>query len=364
MLRRVLIAVIFGSCAQICNAQDLPAAADEQALRQAVTRAVTGFIEPSLERFAHEAQDHAQAAAELCREPSAQNLDHARDRYAALVLGWARIGFFKLPPFVEGNRSERVLFWPDPRGVTQRQVQRALAAKDPSVGAADSLSAKSVALQGLGALEFVYFGGGADQLAGLEGAHRCAYAAAIAVNLEHLAAHLAGAFAADGQFARQITQPGSDNPLYRSGAEAAEDLLNDAASGVEVVRDFMLKPAMGETAATANAKVPPFWRSNLAVRFMQERVSGVAHLIEIGGFSGALPQDERWIERSLILEFETAAAALGDMGEDLRIAVADNDGRDAMRRALLSLLGLRTLLGETLPQGLGLEIGFNALDGD
>ncbi|WP_280632249.1 imelysin family protein, partial [Bordetella pertussis] len=47
---------------------------------------------------------------------------------------------------------------PDTRNVMARQVQAALAAADPALLAPGALAGRSVALQGLPALEFVLYG--------------------------------------------------------------------------------------------------------------------------------------------------------------------------------------------------------------
>ena len=53
------------------------------------------------------------------------------------------------------TRLERILFWPDRKSIGLKQVQAALAAKDTSITDAGKLKGKSVAVQGLGALEFL-----------------------------------------------------------------------------------------------------------------------------------------------------------------------------------------------------------------
>ena len=81
------------------------------------------------------------------------------------------------------NRLERILFWPDRKSTGLKQVQRALAEKDATATNPAKLKGKSVAMQGLGALEFVLFGTGAEKLAGPGEDYRCAYGRAIAGNV-------------------------------------------------------------------------------------------------------------------------------------------------------------------------------------
>jgi len=148
------------------------------------------------------------------------------------VPAWGRVGFLRLAPFAKDNRAERIFFFPDPRGVTLRQVQALLAARDPAATDPAALAEKSVVVQGLGALEFVLHGPGADDLGGQAGAHRCAYGRAVADRGRP------GGRARLGPRARRALlaprdRARSDNPLHRTGAEAAKDFLNAAATAVE-----------------------------------------------------------------------------------------------------------------------------------
>ena len=66
------------------------------------------------------------------------------------------------------------------RALRCKQVQAALAEKDASATSPETLQGKSVAMQGLVALEYLLFGTGADELATADADYRCDYASAIA----------------------------------------------------------------------------------------------------------------------------------------------------------------------------------------
>src|SRR5690606_25449867 len=102
----------------------------------------------------------------LCRDPSQDNLDAARAGFAALVGAWSQAEIIQFGPITEDNRSERILFWPDRKSIGLKQVQAAIADHDESATDPDRISGKSVAMQGLGALDFILFGTGSDDLAG------------------------------------------------------------------------------------------------------------------------------------------------------------------------------------------------------
>ena len=70
---------------------------------------------------------------------------------------------------LQDNRFERILYYPDRKGLGLRQVQALLAEQDASVLAVGALEGKSVAVQGLGALEFVLPDNLASSITGLTG---------------------------------------------------------------------------------------------------------------------------------------------------------------------------------------------------
>ena len=86
----------------------------------------------------------------------------AKQAFAATVAAWSKVEILRFGPVTEDHRYERLFYWPDPKGIGLRQVQEALAKQDESVTLPDELAGKSVALQGLPALEYLLYGDGAE----------------------------------------------------------------------------------------------------------------------------------------------------------------------------------------------------------
>ena len=178
-----------------------------------VNSAIDGFVRPGYRTF-HQATSTLLADGQaLCATPSQAALDAARKSFGETVDAWSRIEIIRFGPVTEQNRLERVLFWPDRKGTGLKQVQAALASQDATAADAKKLADKSVAMQGLGALEFVLYGTGSEALATGD-AYRCSYGAAIAGNLEAIAAELDTAWADSDGFAKIWANPSADNPLY------------------------------------------------------------------------------------------------------------------------------------------------------
>ena len=120
--------------------------------------AVDGFIRPGYGALRSEARLMAELTGELCETPSPGAIQAAHEGFGRLVEAWSRIEIIRFGPIVEDNRLERIHFFPDRRGLGLRQVQAVLAEKDATATTAVALADKSVALQGLTALEYLLYG--------------------------------------------------------------------------------------------------------------------------------------------------------------------------------------------------------------
>ena len=158
-----------------------------------ITAAITDYIRPSFAQFETDTGALKTDMTSLCAVPSTGALTAAQGQFKTVVTSYSRIEFLHLGPLTIGNRAEQLLFWPDSKGIALKQVQQALAQKDPTATSADTLKNKSVAMQGLGALEFVLFGTGSETLGTTDGAYRCSDGRAIATLVGGISANPAAA---------------------------------------------------------------------------------------------------------------------------------------------------------------------------
>jgi uncharacterized protein len=328
-----------------------------------VNGAIDGFVRPGYKTF-HQATSALLVDEQaLCATPSQATLDVARKAFGETVDAWSRIEIIRFGPVTEQNRLERVLFWPDRKGTGLKQVQAALASKDPTAADAKQLAGKSVAMQGLGALEFVLYGTGSEALAAGD-AYRCSYGAAISGNLDAIATDLETAWASPDGFAKVWANPSADNPSYRDGTEAVTELMDVFVTGTELVRDVRLGGFLGKEAKDDKPKQALFWRSGKTVDALTGNLAGMMALLEASKLAGALPADQAWMGKEALFEFANAAgaaaAALGPIADVLA---------DPVRRGKLAYFGLVTsslsnIFGTQMSGALGLTAGFSSLDGD
>lgn len=357
--RAAAVAVVAAVTA--CLSAATPASATKS--QDIVTQSIDGFIRHGYHAF-HESTSALYAAGKtLCAAPSQTSLDADRAAFGKTVDAWSRIEIVRFGPVTEQNRLERILFWPDRKGTGLKQVQAALAGKDPTATDVAQLAQKSVAMQGLGALEFILFGTGSEALATGD-AHRCAYGAAIAGNLDAIAAELEAAWAAPDGFASIWANPSAQNPLFRDGTEAVTELMDVFVTGTELVRDVRLGGFLGEDASGDKPRQALFWRSGKTVDALSGNLAGLRDLLEASRLADALPAEASYMGKSALFEFGNAANAARAANGPIAEVLSDPD-----RRAKLAYFGIVTsslsdIFGTQMSGALGLTAGFSSLDGD
>lgn len=344
-----------------------PAAADttSEQYRSIVDGTIENYLRPEFARLETETAALVPAVDRLCATPSLESLGEARVAFEGVVLAWSRVAYARLGPVIADHRLERFSFWPDPRGIGLRQVQKLLADKDASATDPDTLAEKSVALQGLQALEFVLFGTGSDALAGGDD-FRCAYAAAIAGNLDTIAGEIVTGWSDDDGYIALMKNPGPDNRAYRTPDEPVGDIVEILTTGFQFIRDVKLGAFVGEDPKKAKPRRAAFWRSGLAIDAIRANFAGLEALFEASGLVAVIetrPGGPGFVE-SVRFEFDAARENFDEGFRPVAEAVADPAEHSRLLYISIVSNSLWKYFTEDISVALGLRAGFNALDGD
>jgi uncharacterized protein len=343
----------------IALALALPAQAQLVRRADIARSAVTDFIRPETAAFATAAEALVPALETLCTTPDDTAFETARKAFADAAIAYGRIEFLTLGPLTESNRADRILFWPDRRGIGLRQVQALLAEEDASATELAGLQGKSVAVQGLGALEFLLFGTGAETLTGSAQSFRCLYGRAIAQNLSKIGTEIEAGWSDPEGIAHRLSEPDADYTDYRTTTEALESLVGLIAHGIEGLRDTRLNPVLGRDGAEANPRLALFWRSGQTMPMLGATVGAMERLVSISGVAvNTTLSDE--IDDA----FARATEAIAAVDAPIETALADPAQRAALDDLVAALSELQQLIGEDLAAQLGLSVGFSSLDGD
>jgi predicted lipoprotein len=331
-------------------------------------RVLREYIQPATRALQDDTSRLAAAMGSYCASPAdALRRTEVESHLGEVAASWAAVEVLRFGPLVEQNRLEQFFFWPDPRGVLQRQMRTVLAGADRGLLEPSKLRAQSVAVQGLPALEYALY---ADDAQGLiargedAGRFRCDYAIAVAANLERLAREIDSAWNDAGVYARELARPAPQNILWRNDGEVATEVLKALSTALHVARDQKLQPPLGEDAASARASLLPLQRSALTARYLLAGIEAISRLHAAGRFAASLPEDSRWIDSGITEELQRVREDFDELGMPVDRAVADESRRELLVHAALLLANVRAMVDEYLAPALGVNLGFNSLDGD
>ncbi|RFC64057.1 peptidase M75, Imelysin [Fulvimarina endophytica] len=333
----------------------------------AVANAVDDAIRPGYQAFDDAVREQAFMLETLCSDPTKENLQSAQENFGGLVSAFSKIEFVRFGPIREDNRLERILFFPDPRGVMAKQVQAILKDQADNALHAETLAEKSVAVQGLPALQYVLFGDGSDDLATESGAYRCSYGKAIAANLSSISTALVEEWGDETGISERLMEPAEDDPVYRTASDSLGAIVSIFTEGLEIVADQRLSPPLSaEDGADAPAKpnLFLFGASDNALTALQGDFEGLQQLFEAVDFPAVLPADKQFLGPSIELEFTQIGSNLDAVETPLSEAVADADSLGKLGYVLIATRSLRSQFTDQLAPALGLASGFSSLDGD
>lgn len=362
----------------IIAAMALPAAAQEgearppalntAAVPEVMARAVDDFIVPGYRDFHASAQALSGTMAALCAAPGEGPLAAARAAFADTVAAWSHIEIVRVGPVIEDNRFERILFYPDRKGVGLRQVQAVLADRDESATTPETLRGKSVAMQGIGALEFLLHGTGNQELLSAAGDYRCRYGTAIAGNLERLGGELVTVWEKPDGVQRAWKQPGADNPLFRTEAEVVTALLGILVHGMETVRDQRIETFYKGREAKTFPRQAIYWRSGLTFRSVAANIKGIEALIARSDAKQLLATDQRWIMGSIDFLLTSLVNVSGQLQDAthgrLETALTDGKVQGQLGYMLINTKDVILRLNDDFGGAIGLGAGFSFSDGD
>jgi uncharacterized protein len=361
-MRRPIISGMAFAFLFVCQAS---ADTTPEQYRSIVDNTIEHYLKPEFSTLKAKTAEALPAIRKLCENPSADSLAAAREGFAGILEAWSRVEYAWLGPLIEDQRLERFSFWPDRKGIGLRQIQQVLANKDETATQVATLRAKSVALQGLQALEFVLFGTGAE---GLESgdAFRCAYATAIAENLDNIASEVVAGWNDEDGYSALMRNPGPDNPAYRTPAEPVGDIVEVLTTGFQFIRDIRLGNVVGASPDDSKPRAAAFWRSGLALEAIRANFEGLQHLWEV---SGLIPVVQTRLGgsgmiESVNVEFKMVDDAFVEGFPPIKEALADPNEHNRVLNLFIAADTLWKSFAEDISAVLGLRMGFNALDGD
>lgn len=371
IMRSIAVAAVLGCGTLPASAQTAAPAFDHEVLAKHV---LERHIRPLYAAFADKAAALRATFEAECGQQRSTGDAAVRAAYRETVLAWTRTEHLRFGPVVDQNRFERVVYWPDRQKIGERQITQMLTRRDGAALEAGELSKKSVAVQGLTALEIVMFGKSGEALLtdAPDARFACAYARAIAANIDAIASEIKQEWGDGSGYAALWLAPGAHNAVYKTHKDTTVEILKAFRAGVYAARDLKLLPSLGLKRVAMRGQLapksrPPFELSGLSVAVMSANVEGALDLYTSGGLAQRLAAVEPAAAALTRTSLESAIAGLREM-EPLGAAVFNEPAVMDKLAATRDPMGVALSEGaEVLAHmaGLGaIVLGFSDDDGD
>ncbi|MCB1736994.1 MAG: imelysin family protein [Gammaproteobacteria bacterium] len=320
-------------------------------------RIIDQQIIPGYQRLVDATQAFAHTTETGCGDQAA-----LRNNFNGVADAWMAVEHWRFGPVEYLDRRHRLWFWPDKHSRSAKQLRALIIAADAQVLEAENFAQLSAALQGMPAIERLIF---------VEGEHKdyaCQVLHAIATNMARMSTGIVSDWTAtpDGERAL-ITATGSgSSPLYQNPLEFTAELLQSLNTQLLTMRDLKLDRPLGDDLATARPHRAEFWRSERSLPNLHRNLAAVAQLygVTAPGLNALILDPDSDLDTRIKAAFGELDTALHAIQPPLSTAVADAKRRPQVESARAALDKLITLITQELPPALGLNLGFNALDGD
>ncbi len=299
----------------------------------------------------------------LCTSPSDQQLTQTKIAFKKTIEAWGNIEWARVGSVMERNRVERFFYFPDRKSRGLRQVQAALAKEDITVLDLETLQEKSVALQGIGALDFIFSGKDSKTL-GTGNAFRCQYALTVANNLNHIARTLYDHWQTDPIFHKQWILPDDTNPFFRTDKEAMNIVIGILIHGLEAIRDTRIMVFLRETPARDRPKSAPLWRSNATLSLISANLEGLEALFLNSQIDRILPQEANALKNTIRFDFTQSINTARSLNAPIAELLTEPVQREKLTYLKLTLTFLIDRLNHEFSPAAGLSAGFSFGDGD
>lgn len=330
---------------------------------QAVTSAAIAkqVILPTYSRWVEADRQLAASALAFCEGKA--SLEAARSDFLSAQKAWAELQPLLVGPLAEGNRAWQVQFWPDKKNLVGRQVEQLVNGDKPIDG--KTLEKSSVVVRGLSAYEYILFDSKPDVATPEQKARYCPLLVAIGDHQKALAEEiLKGWNNTDGMLAQMSKFP---NQRYADSHEAIADLLR-----VQVTALDTLKKKLGTPMGRQSKGVPqPFqadaWRSQSSLTALEASLAAAKTVwegVDNKGLRGLLPAEQKPLADKIDAAYAASLKLFDSTQRSLGEMLEDDAGRQQLNDIYDSLNVVHRLHEGELAKALGIQLGFNANDGD
>jgi len=293
-------------------------------------------------------------------------LENAREGFRRAADAWGFLQPVLIGPLAEHNLAWRVQFWPDKKNLVGRQVEQLLK-KNPAPDVA-TLEKSSVVLQGLSAAEYILFDPAISLADSAQKSRYCPLLQSIAQNQQNLSQSVLEQLTEkDGLLAALGLFP---NERYAEPIEAISALMQVNVTALDSLKKKLGTPIGRLNKGNLQPMQAEFWRSDMGLMTISAAIASSQALWEGNMHLGLrdlldAEKDAALIERinqAFVQANQTVTA--GGIPPKLSKELKDDEGRARLDALYEALNRLHRLHQQDLVSTLGIQLGFNANDGD
>ena len=326
-----------------------------------VRATITDHIRPRFDRLAETSSALSEATREACAEGNNLQSPKVNKAFHQVVKAWASAQHLRWGPANKQFRHQRISFGSDPKNYVGRQLRRLIAKADPAALDLETFRKKSIAIQGLTALERLVYGKSAKKDAS---SYRCALGMIIARNIAGIARDLALEWRDPKGHTAIMTSPGPGNPLYQNWEEAAMAAFKPLSGGLRFMLEIKIKDPLQKSLERARPRYVTFWRSGATETVLRANLEALRDLYVTGGFSAGTAKQSGKLDTRIRNGFAQALKILAGINMPIKDAVKDRAARVQLERLVAVLENLWKQIAFGSAKTLGLSVGFNEFDGD
>lgn len=305
-------------------------------------------ILPGFTTLAQTSRDLANTARDDCRATS----EPLKAAYHTAFDAWVAVSHLRFGPTEQDNRAFAIAFWPDTKGFIPKSLARLISSEDPVIEAPDAYDTVSIAARGFYALEFMLY----DPKVSVMGAeeYRCALVRAITGDIAATSADILADWQQD--YAKMMRAPGTGN-RYKNRDEVVQELFKALNTGLQLASDTRLGRPMG----SFDHPRPNRAEARRSGRSLHNLEMSLVSLRQLAGIlSAGNDQVSAKLDKAFAKALNTAAA----LEDPVFVGVARPQGRLKVEALRQTVEDIRKVALEDLGPSLGVDAGFNSLDGD
>ena len=296
----------------------------------------------------------------FCATVNNDNFKQLQASFHQTMDAWQYAQTFRLGPAGQFMRSFRLEMWPDRSNAAAKHLRKLQKSANPDSLANKQFAKASVAVQGLSAMERLIYAKKISFTAFQDKEHKkanfkCHLSQAISLNVVTISKELLEAW--QGDYREIIAKPSKDNDFFETDQEVASQFLNELNTQIQVIIDQKFnRPMDADKFRLTRAES---WRSQRSLKNISINLQSTQQLYQIA-FAPNIA-DKALIETQTAL-FDKAIKA----GEALNIPLttAYSDKKAELEAWLSAIKALKTSIATALPAAIGIQLGFNSLDGD